>query len=150
MDIRRALMLVAIIGALFAAAMAIWTGTARADTVNWDAIAQCESGGNWSTNTGNGHYGGLQFSQATWNANGGVGSPAHASREEQIRVAQNVVATQGLRVWPKCGSQAASPAVWVGAQAPARTGCQALPAGVFGIIDFQRMCTAVMAAIPIR
>ena len=150
-------MLVAIIGALFAAAMAIWTGTARADAVNWDAIAQCESGGNWSTNTGNGHYGGLQFSQATWNANGGVGSPANASREEQIRVAQNVAATQGLRAWPKCGGQAASPAVWVNAPAPAATGCQALPAGVFGIIDFQRVCTAltnpgrsVMAALPIH
>jgi hypothetical protein len=54
--------LVAVIGALFAGAMALWTGTARADSVNWDAIAQCESGGNWSASTGNGYHGGLQFS----------------------------------------------------------------------------------------
>lgn len=69
----------AITGALVAAPMAVQLGlstaTAQADTVNWDAIAQCESGGNWSSNTGNGAYGGLQFKPATWNANGGVGSP---------------------------------------------------------------------------
>jgi hypothetical protein len=79
--------------------------TAKADSVNWDAVAQCESGGNWSTNTGNGFYGGLQFSPATWSSNGGVGNPAHASREEQIRVAENVLASQGIDAWPKCGSQ---------------------------------------------
>ena len=61
-DIRRALLLGAVIGALFAGSMALWTGTARADGVNWDAIAQCESGGIWSASTGNGYHGGLQFS----------------------------------------------------------------------------------------
>ncbi|BBZ67360.1 hypothetical protein MINS_27890 [Mycolicibacterium insubricum] len=80
-------------------------GTAAAEPVNWDAVAQCESGGNWAINTGNGHYGGLQFKQATWNANGGVGNPAQASREEQIRVAENVRASQGMRAWPKCGAR---------------------------------------------
>ena len=65
--------------------------------MDWDAIAQCESGGNWSTNTGNGHYGGLQFKPSTWASNGGVGSPSTASREEQIRVAENVLRTQGLQ-----------------------------------------------------
>ena len=65
--------------------------------MNWDAIAQCESGGNWSTNTGNGHYGGLQFKPATWTSNGGVGSPATASREEQIRVAEHVLRHPGAR-----------------------------------------------------
>lgn len=71
-------------------------------SVNWDAIAQCESGGNWSINTGNGYYGGLQFTAGTWRANGGSGSAANASREEQIRVAENVLRSQGIRAWPVC------------------------------------------------
>jgi resuscitation-promoting factor RpfC len=79
------------------------TGVAYADSVNWDAVAQCESGGNWSANTGNGFYGGLQFKQSTWDENGGVGSPARASREQQIAVANRVLATQGPEAWPKCG-----------------------------------------------
>jgi hypothetical protein len=83
--------------------MATFTGTANADSVDWDAIARCESGGNWSINTGNGYAGGLQFTQSTWRANGGTGLPANASREEQIRVAENVLATQGIRAWPVCG-----------------------------------------------
>jgi len=72
-------------------------------SVNWDAIAQCESGGNWGINTGNGYLGGLQFTSGTWHANGGSGSPAGASREEQIRVAENVLRTQGIGAWPVCG-----------------------------------------------
>ncbi len=76
---------------------------AKAYSVNWDAIARCESGGNWSISTGNGYSGGLQFSPGTWRANGGSGSAAHASREEQIRVAENVMRTQGIRAWPVCG-----------------------------------------------
>ncbi len=138
-DIRKILLFFAIAGALFAGAMAVWTGTARADTVNWDAIAQCESGGNWSASTGNGHYGGLQFNQATWDANGGIGSPASASRDEQIRVAENVMRTQGLGAWPQCGADGGVP----GWSTPVSTACQALPAGVFVVVDFQRMCTAL-------
>lgn len=76
---------------------------ANADSVNWDAVAQCESGGNWHINTGNGYYGGLQFTLSTWVANGGSGNPANASREEQIRVAENVLASQGIGAWPVCG-----------------------------------------------
>ena len=76
--------------------------------VNWDAVAACESGGNWSANTGNGFYGGLQFAPGTWRANGGAGSPAAASRDEQIRVAENVLRSQGLHAWPHCGSQGRS------------------------------------------
>lgn len=72
-------------------------------SVNWDAIAQCESGGNWSINTGNGYYGGLQFTPGTWHSNGGSGSAANASREEQIRVAENVLHSQGIGAWPVCG-----------------------------------------------
>lgn len=75
----------------------------RAYSVNWDAIAQCESGGNWSISTGNGFSGGLQFTPSTWHANGGSGSPAGASREEQIRVAENVLHSQGIGAWPVCG-----------------------------------------------
>lgn len=90
-------------GAIAAAPLALSTATANADRVNWDAVAACESGGNWAINTGNGYYGGLQFSMSTWRANGGSGSPHNASREEQIRVAENVLNTQGIGAWPSCG-----------------------------------------------
>ncbi len=72
-------------------------------SVNWDAIAQCESSGNWGISTGNGFSGGLQFTPSTWRANGGSGSANGASREEQIRVAENVLHTQGIGAWPVCG-----------------------------------------------
>jgi hypothetical protein len=78
---------------------------AHADAVNWDAVAECESGGNWTANTGNGFYGGLQFKESTWRQFGGVGSPATASREEQIAVANRVLEAQGPGAWPKCGPQ---------------------------------------------
>ena len=74
--------------------------------VNWDAIAQCESGGNWSINTGNGYYGGLQFSRSTWRAYGGsqyASTADKASRAEQIRIAEKVLRAQGLGAWPSCG-----------------------------------------------
>src|ERR1700719_5040915 len=79
------------------------TGVAYADGMDWDAVAQCESGGNWHANTGNGFYGGLQFKPSTWAANGGIGDPSTASRDEQIAVANRVLATQGPGAWPKCG-----------------------------------------------
>ncbi|NMO93861.1 transglycosylase family protein [Actinomycetospora sp. TBRC 11914] len=75
-----------------------------APSVNWDAVAQCESSGNWAANTGNGFYGGLQFTQSTWKAFGGSGSPQGASREEQIAVAERVLDGQGIKAWPVCGS----------------------------------------------
>ena len=68
----------------------------------WDRLAQCESGGNWSINTGNGFYGGLQFSLSTWRAYGGTGMPHEASREEQIAVAERVQDAQGWGAWPGC------------------------------------------------
>lgn len=68
----------------------------------WDAIARCESGGNWSIDTGNGYYGGLQFSAATWAAYGGHGSAATASRARQIAVGKRVVAVQGWSAWSGC------------------------------------------------
>jgi hypothetical protein len=121
------------------------TGTAHADSMNWDAVAQCESGGNWAANTGNGFAGGLQFKQATWAANGGVGSPASASREEQIRVAENVMARQGANAWPTCGSVGGTPAVWSTSAAPAASGCQVMPAnGLLGFVNFRQMCSALL------
>lgn len=84
-------------------------GAANADSVNWEAIAKCESGGNWSANTGNGDYGGLQITASTWDANGGVGLPSQASPEEQIAVAKRIMATQGPGAWPTCSSRGAIP-----------------------------------------
>ena len=81
---------------------------AQAATVNWDAIARCESGGNWSINTGNGYYGGLQFSRGTWRAYGGgkyAGTANRATRSEQIVIAERVLRGQGLGAWPYCGKR---------------------------------------------
>ncbi|MGN0064804.1 MAG: transglycosylase family protein [Nocardioides sp.] len=71
----------------------------------WDRLAQCESGGNWATNTGNGYYGGLQFSASTWAAVGGTGLPHQHSREEQIKRGQILQARAGWGQWPHCASQ---------------------------------------------
>jgi LysM repeat protein len=70
----------------------------------WDQLAVCESGGNWSINTGNGYYGGLQFSLSSWQAVGGSGLPSDASREEQIMRAEALKASQGWGAWPACTS----------------------------------------------
>jgi nucleoid-associated protein YgaU len=86
---------------------------AHADSVNWDAVAQCESGNNWSISTGNGYYGGLQFSQGTWNAYGGgkyASTANQASRSQQIAVAEKVLQGQGIGAWPVCGKRAGSSA----------------------------------------
>jgi uncharacterized protein YabE (DUF348 family) len=71
----------------------------------WDRLAQCESGGNWSINTGNGFYGGLQFSLGTWRAYGGTGMPNKASKATQISIAQKVQADVGWGAWPACSSK---------------------------------------------
>jgi resuscitation-promoting factor RpfA len=68
----------------------------------WDKVAQCESGGNWATSTGNGFHGGLQFTTSTWRSFGGSGVPHQASRTEQIAVAERVLAAQGWKAWPAC------------------------------------------------
>ena len=70
----------------------------------WDQLAQCESGGNWATNTGNGYYGGLQFSLGTWQSYGGSGLPSENSRETQIMIAERVRAADGggYSSWPAC------------------------------------------------
>ncbi|MGX1369499.1 nucleoid-associated protein YgaU [Streptomyces canus] len=83
-------------------------GNASAATASeWDAVAQCESGGDWSINTGNGYYGGLQFSASTWAAYGGTQYAAQAnqaSKSQQIAVAEKVLASQGKGAWPVCGT----------------------------------------------
>ena len=104
-----------------AAGALVPTAANAADGATWDALAQCESGGNWAIDTGNGYYGGLQFSLSTWQANGGSGNPAAASREEQIRVAENVLATQGWGAWPTCSAK-------IGASGSADTSAPAAPA----------------------
>jgi transglycosylase-like protein len=75
-------------------------------THDWAAVAQCESGGNWSINTGNGYYGGLQFGQSTWAAYGGTAYAPRAdlaTQGQQIAVAEKVLAGQGPGAWPVCG-----------------------------------------------
>lgn len=74
-------------------------------TSTWDAIAQCESTGDWSINTGNGYYGGLQFTISSWNAVGGSGLPSDASKAEQIARAEELLELQGWGAWPECSSQ---------------------------------------------
>ncbi len=84
--------------------LAMTATPAHADV--WDRVAACESGNNWSINTGNGFYGGLQFTQSTWRAYGGSGSPQNASKSEQKRVARNVLKGQGPGAWPVCSRKA--------------------------------------------
>ncbi len=82
-------------------------GPSRQD--RWDRLAQCESGGNWRANTGNGYYGGLQFSPRTWRAYGGgaYARTAHrASRSQQIAIAERVLRSQGWNAWPTCSRRA--------------------------------------------
>ncbi|MFE6826780.1 transglycosylase family protein [Streptomyces sp. NPDC057690] len=83
-------------------------GNASAATASeWDAVAQCEAGGNWSINTGNGYYGGLQFSASTWAAYGGTAYAStadQASKSQQIAIGEKVLAGQGKGAWPVCGT----------------------------------------------
>ncbi|ASK65053.1 transglycosylase [Brachybacterium avium] len=93
-------------GAVVATGMLATGGAANAAT-GWDEVAACESGGDWSINTGNGFYGGLQFTQQTWEGFGGTqyaSSADQASKSQQIAVAERVLAEQGAGAWPNCGS----------------------------------------------
>mgnify|MGYP000927010498 FL=1 len=82
--------------------MATAPASQAADLATWEKLAQCESGGNWSINTGNGFYGGLQFTQQSWNGVGMSGSPHTASKEAQIEAAERLLALQGWGAWPAC------------------------------------------------
>ena len=150
MNIRRAFTLLALILGTAFGAFLLGTGTASADSgVNWDAIAKCESGGNWAINTGNGYYGGLQFSPATWTANGGTGMAHQATREEQIRVAENVYKTQGIGAWPTCGANAGAASVpglsvisVSNTTGTPSSQCQGMGRGPLGLVDWGQVCLA--------
>ncbi|MFM9377584.1 transglycosylase family protein [Gordonia sp. VNK21] len=105
---------VALTGAVLGGGAAVLGGghASAATDSEWNQVAQCESGGNWHINTGNGYYGGLQFSQSTWAAHGGTAfapSAHQASKEQQIAVAEKVLATQGKGAWPTCGTVLSGP-----------------------------------------
>src|SRR4051794_20308318 len=102
----RAIALAGVTGAVVAAPLMAAGNASAATASEWDAVAQCESGGNWSINTGNGYYGGLQFSASTWAAYGGTQYAAQANqaaKAQQIAVAEKVLAAQGKGAWPVCG-----------------------------------------------
>ncbi|MGB7505159.1 MAG: transglycosylase family protein, partial [Mycobacterium sp.] len=98
---------IAFTGAVIGGGSIALAGQAGAATDGeWDRVASCESGGNWAINTGNGYHGGLQFSPSTWSGHGGADfAPAAylATKEEQIAVAERVLASQGKGAWPSCG-----------------------------------------------
>ncbi len=109
-----------------------------ADDGVWDRIAQCESGGDWHINTGNGYYGGLQFSASTWRAFGGTAyapTADRASKAQQIEIATKVQRAQGWNAWPTCGARAgaagpapvADPAWEAGQKPPRRSGARRRP-----------------------
>jgi nucleoid-associated protein YgaU len=113
---RNAVATAAIAGAAIAVPV-MMAGSASADSVNWTAIANCESSGNWAADTGNGFYGGLQFTQSTWDAYGGgqyASSANLASEADQITVAESVLAGQGIGAWPVCGAYAGSGTTYSG------------------------------------
>ncbi|MFC1430037.1 transglycosylase family protein [Streptacidiphilus sp. N1-3] len=105
----RAAVIAGVVVAAPVAGLLTATGASAASGSTWDAVAQCESGGNWSIDTGNGYSGGLQFSPSTWSAYGGdqyAASASQASESQQIAVAEQVLASQGPGAWPVCGPQA--------------------------------------------
>ncbi|WP_323960385.1 LysM peptidoglycan-binding domain-containing protein [Arthrobacter sp. JZ12] len=102
LNVRRGLAATALVGVGIGAS----AGAANAAPAStWDALAQCESGGDWGINTGNGFSGGLQFTPQTWAGFGGQGAPQDASRAEQIAVAERVLAGQGWGAWPACSAK---------------------------------------------
>ncbi|GLW46252.1 transglycosylase [Streptomyces sp. NBRC 14336] len=109
---RRARTTAALAGAALLAPLGLLAATgqaAAADAGVWDRIAQCESGGNWHINTGNGYYGGLQFSASTWNAYGGTAyapTADRATKAQQTAVAAKVQRAQGWQAWPTCSARA--------------------------------------------
>ncbi|GAA3070256.1 LysM peptidoglycan-binding domain-containing protein [Streptomyces glomeratus] len=103
----RAIALAGVTGAAVAAPLMAAGSASAATASQWDAVARCESGGNWSINTGNGFYGGLQFTNSTWAAYGGTAYAPRAdlaSKAQQISVAEKVLAGQGKGAWPVCGT----------------------------------------------
>ena len=136
---------VSIAGVALSASAANAAVPATAPASTWDSLAQCESGGNWGINTGNGYAGGLQFSPGTWAAYGGTGSAANASREQQIAVAEKVQAGQGWGAWPAC---AAKLGLTGGAIAPQSTSKSLAPAAVPAPAKVPARTAAPKAAAP--
>jgi nucleoid-associated protein YgaU len=100
------------VGTVAATVLAPAAAAHAATDVQWDRVAQCESGGNWHDDTGNGYYGGLQFSASTWSSfdtDHYASRADQASREQQITVANRVLNRQGWNAWPVCGQDAGSP-----------------------------------------
>ncbi|MFD1658150.1 transglycosylase family protein [Streptomyces caeni] len=102
----RVIALAGVTGAAVAAPLLAAGNASAATAAEWDAVARCESGGNWSINTGNGFYGGLQFTNSTWAAFGGTAYAPRAdlaTKAQQIAIAEKVLAGQGKGAWPVCG-----------------------------------------------
>jgi murein DD-endopeptidase MepM/ murein hydrolase activator NlpD len=102
-------------GAQIARALDAEAAHPRKTEAVWDALSSCESGGNWNANTGNGYVGGLQFLPQTWSGHGGgefAPSADRATRDEQIAVAERVLASQGWRAWPACSARLGLSAAW--------------------------------------
>ncbi|MEZ0351858.1 transglycosylase family protein, partial [Mycobacterium sp. pR1184] len=128
---------IAFTGAVLGGGSIAMAGQAAAATDGeWDQVARCESGGNWGINTGNGYYGGVQFNAGTWAAHGGgqyAPSAQLATKEQQIAVAERVLATQGRGAWPVCGTGLSGPTprevlpVPAGLDLPGLNGPQAPP-----------------------
>ncbi|MER5352019.1 transglycosylase family protein [Kitasatospora sp. NPDC002551] len=107
--VRMAVVAGAAVAALPVAGLVTATSASAASVSTWDAVAQCESGGNWAINTGNGFYGGLQFTSSTWAAFGGTAYAPQANlatKAQQIAVAEKVLASQGPGAWPVCSVRA--------------------------------------------
>lgn len=106
---RKAISTAAAVGGLAVASLATAGSAEAATDPQWDRLAQCESGGDWHINTGNGFYGGLQFTRSTWNAFGGqeyAPTADKATREQQIEIGAKVAAGQGWSAWPVCSRKA--------------------------------------------
>ncbi|MFJ2866741.1 transglycosylase family protein [Kitasatospora sp. NPDC087314] len=107
--VRMAVVAGAAVAALPVAGLVTATSASAASVSTWDSVAQCESGGNWAINTGNGFYGGLQFTSSTWAAFGGTAYASQANlatKAQQISVAEKVLASQGPGAWPVCSVKA--------------------------------------------
>ncbi len=122
---------IAFTGAVLGGGSIALAGQAAAATDGeWDQVASCESGGNWGINTGNGYQGGLQFSAGTWASHGGseyAPSAQLATRDQQIAIAERVLATQGRGAWPVCGHGLSGPSP--------REVLPAVPAGLDAPLD---------------
>ncbi len=131
-------------GAVTLGAAAVGIGVlaapASAAEHDWTGVAQCESGGNWHINTGNGYYGGLQFSSSTWLGHGGGQFASRADLAtpgQQVAVAERVLANQGIGAWPHCGKflrNGSTPAAGVAAApAPAPAPAPAASGGTYTV-----------------